>query len=229
MSEGPFRSLNCAATVGDRPEAVAENLRRVALAAGVSPGWLLTVSQVHGDVVLRAGAGERGQVGRPLGEADGLWTDARGTAVGVRTADCLPVLLEDPVGRRVAAVHAGWRGVIADIAARAVEALKAAGSRPEDLRAVVGPCIQRCCFEVDGELPERFRAAFGEDVVVEVPGKERRHLDLPRAVLRALGRAGLDEAHVAALPQCTMCDARFFSHRRDRGLTGRHLSFITCR
>ncbi|MEW5737429.1 MAG: peptidoglycan editing factor PgeF [Myxococcota bacterium] len=229
VSEGPFASLNCSPSVGDDPRAVQENLRRVAREAGVEAGALLTVSQVHGDVVLRGGPAGGDEPRPVVGEADGLWTDVKGTAVGVRTADCLPILLEDPVGRRVAAVHAGWRGVIADIASRAVALLAQAGSRPEDLRAVIGPCIQRCCFEVDGELPERFRAAFDDTVVVAVPGKEKRHIDLPRAVRLALLRAGLSDAHVGALPHCTMCDARFFSHRRDRGHTGRHLSFIACR
>lgn len=229
MSEGSFASLNCAASVGDAPSAVAENLTRLARVAGVEPGALVTVSQVHGDVVLRAGAAGGPAPRPPIGEADGLWTDVPGTAVGVRTADCLPILIEDRGGRRVAAVHAGWRGVIANIAVRALEQLFAAGTRAQDGRVVIGPCIQRCCFEVDGDLPERFAAAFGDEVVVPVAGKTKRHLDLPRAVSVALARAGLPTAHVAALPHCTMCDARFFSHRRDHGLTGRHLSFITCR
>lgn len=229
VSVGPFSSLNCAASVGDAPDAVAENLTRLAGAAQVEPGALVTVSQVHGDRVLHAGAAGGSTPRPPIGEADGLWADVPGTAVGVRTADCLPILIEDRVGRRVAAVHAGWRGVVANIAVRAVEQLAAAGSRPEHLRVVIGPCIQKCCFEVDGDLPARFAAAFGDEVVVPVEGKAKRHLDLPRAVSIALVRVGLPAGHVAALPHCTMCDARFFSHRRDHGVTGRHLSFITCR
>jgi YfiH family protein len=229
VSEGPFASLNCAFSVGDAPGAVAENLTRIARAAGVEPGALITVSQVHGDVVLRAGAAGGPTPRPPIGEADGVWTDVPGTAVGVRTADCLPILIEDRGGRRVAAVHAGWRGVLANVAVRALEQLFAAGTRAEDVRVVIGPCIQKCCFEVDGDLPARFAAAFGDVVVVPVEGKTKPHLDLPRAVTVALARAGLPAAHVAALPHCTRCDDRFFSHRRDRGVTGRHLSFITCR
>jgi len=229
VSQGAYASLNCAVSVGDAPEAVQENLRRLARAAGVEPGALVTISQVHGDTVLRAAAGEGDALRPPIGEADAVWTDTVGTAVGVRTADCVPILLQDPVGRRVAAVHAGWRGVVADIVTRTLEAMARAGTRSADVRAAIGPCIQRCCFEVDGDLPRRFGAAFGEDVVVAVAGKDRRHLDLPLAVRRSLERAGLPASHVAVLPQCTMCDARFFSHRRDRGVTGRHLSFITCR
>lgn len=228
VSEGPFASLNAALSVGDERARVEENLRRLAGAAGVDVSRLLTVSQVHGEVVLEArAAGAPGAVAPPLGEADALWTQEPGVAVGVRTADCLPILFEDPVGHRVAAAHAGWRGVLAEIAARTVAALAAAGSRPGDLRVAVGPCIQRCCFEVDGDLPERFERAFGAGVVARVAGKEKRHLDLPLAVKRTLLRAGVPEAQLERVSACTACDRRFFSHRRDRGVTGRHLSFIT--
>lgn len=226
---GAFASLNAALTVGDERAHVEENLRRLAAAAQVDVSRLATVSQVHGDRVLQArGGGASGALSPPLGEADALWTQEPGVAVGIRTADCLPMLLEDPVGRRVAAAHAGWRGVIAEIAARTVEALQAAGSRAGDLRVAIGPCIQRCCFEVDGELPERFERAFGAEVVVRVPGKAKRHLDLPLAVRRTLVRAGVPEAQVAVVAACTCCERRFFSHRRERGVTGRHLSFIRC-
>ena len=221
MSGGPFESLNCSFSVGDAAADVTQNLALLAAAAGVAPAALHTVTQVHGDRVVWAGEAGAGV------EADGLWTAQPGTAVGVRTADCLPILIEDPRGP-VTAVHAGWRGVIAEIAARAVEALVRGGAPVETLRVGLGPCIQRCCFEVDGELPARFAAAFGEAVVVAQPGKARVHLDLPLAVQLTLSRLGVPASHVSALPHCTHCDARFFSHRRERGLTGRHLSFIRC-
>ncbi len=227
-SRAPFASLNCSPTVGDDAAAVDENLRRLARAAGVEPGALVTVQQVHGDVVLRAAAAGGDRLLPPIGEADGVWTDAPGVAVGVRTADCLPVLIEDRGGGRVAAVHAGWRGVLADIVRKALDQLRAEGARRDDLRVAIGPCIQRCCFEVDGDLPERFAAAFGAEVVVQRPEKQRRHLDLPRAVTLALARAGLEAGQVDVLPPCTACDPRFFSHRREHGLTGRQLSFIRC-
>jgi hypothetical protein len=199
---------------------VSQNLARLAAAAQVEPARLLFVKQVHGVRVVEAvKAG-------PETEADALWTDVAGTAVGVRTADCLPILIEDPRGR-VAAVHAGWRGVISEIVARTVEQLVERGGVVSELRVAIGPCIQRCCFEVDGDLPERFSAAFGPGVVVPQPGKPKVHLDLPRAVAQTLARLGVPDGHVVALPHCTMCDARFFSHRREHGITGRHLSFIT--
>jgi YfiH family protein len=128
----------------------------------------------------------------------------------------------------VAAVHAGWRGVINGLTAKTLAFWVEQGTRLEDVSAAIGPCIQRCCFEVDGELPARFTQAFGAEVVVSVEGKEKKHLDLPRAVALTLVRAGVPPANFEVLPQCTRCDARFFSHRRDQGVTGRQLSFITC-
>lgn len=222
VSGGPFTSLNTSFSVGDDPAHVRENLRRLAEAARVSPERLFTVTQVHGDGVVPA------LESTPETPADALWTATPGTAVGVRTADCLPVLLHDRGSGRVAAVHAGWRGVINELTAKTLEVWFSLGTRAEDVRAAIGPCIQRCCFEVDGELPQRFSAAFGAEVVVSVEGKEKKHLDLPRAVTLTLARAGVAAGHVAVLPHCTRCDARFFSHRRDHGVTGRHLSFITC-
>lgn len=229
VSTGAFATLNSSTSVGDSPAHVEENLRRLAAAARVEPTALLTVSQVHGERVLEGRRADGAAIGRPLGEADALWTEEEGVAVGVKTADCLPILIEDPVGRRVAAVHAGWRGVVAEIVARTLEAMAARGTKASDVRVAIGPAIQACCFEVDGDLPARFAGRFGDDVVVARPGKEKRHLDLPLAVSKTLARLGVPADHVSRLPHCTMCDTRFYSHRRDRGVTGRHLSFISCR
>jgi polyphenol oxidase len=224
VSKDPFSSLNASFTVGDEPNAVAENLRRLELAAQVKAGNLITVTQVHGDTVVEAVVG----AATPM-EADGLWTEEPGVAVGIRTADCVPILLADPIGRRVAAVHAGWRGVIGDVLGRALSALRARGTRLENLRMAIGPCARACCFEVDGDLPQQFAKTFGPEVVVAIPGRQRVHLDLPLSLARSAASAGLLESQVEVIPHCTMCEGRFFSHRRQKGLTGRHLSFITCK
>ncbi|MFE8597486.1 peptidoglycan editing factor PgeF [Archangium violaceum] len=230
VSEGAHASLNLGFSVGDLRERVEENHRRLAVAAGAALETLHRVSQVHGDRVVEAGAGE-GTAGalRPSeGEADALWTERPEHWVAVGTADCVPVLLVDPDGRRVSAVHSGWRGTEARIVARAVEALVARGSRPERLLAAVGPSIQRCCYVVSEDLGQRFTAGFGPEVVVREGADVR--LDLARAVRDTLLGAGLKAAHVEVLPHCTACDAeRFFSHRRDAGRTGRHLNFVVHR
>jgi polyphenol oxidase len=231
VSQGPFASLNLGLSVGDAREHVEENYRRLAAAAGAPLAALHRVSQVHGDRVVQAREDAAPPAVTPPpteGEADALWTERPGHWVGVSTADCVPILLVDPDGQRVAAVHSGWRGTEAHIVARTVEALVARGARASRLLAAVGPCIQACCYEVSAELGERFRAGFGERVVVREPGRVR--LDLARAVRQSLEGAGLLPAHVDVLPDCTACDAgRFFSHRRDAGRTGRHLSFAVHR
>ncbi|MFZ5471294.1 MAG: peptidoglycan editing factor PgeF [Myxococcota bacterium] len=220
VSTGPFASLNLGFSVGDARAHVEENLARLARAANLRPEDVQCVSQVHGDVVLHDPA-----VGA---EADALWTEQPGSAVGVKTADCVPILLVDPVRRRVAAVHSGWRGTDLEISARAIEALVREGSRPEDMLAAIGPAIQACCYEVSSELAERFRAKFGSEVLSE--GANQPHLDLARAVHATLRRAGLSPDRIDLLRECTSCDrTRHFSHRRDRGRTGRHLSFVVCR
>jgi len=219
VSLGPLASLNLGEGVGDAPSNVAENLRRLAAEAGRSPNSLATVRQVHGDRVVKATPGA-------LADADAVWTDASdGTWLGVKSADCVPVLLATKDGRTVAAVHSGWRGTKLKVAARAVEALVRAGATASTVCAVVGPCIQACCYEVSPELAEGFRAEFGSAVVKA--GGVRPHLDLSRAVRDTLLAAGLSADNVELQQACTACDAaRFYSHRRDGGLTGRHLAFI---
>jgi YfiH family protein len=229
VSEGAYASLNLGFAVGDLRERVEENHRRLAGAVGAALEALHTVKQVHGDRVVEVGASEgTGTLRPPAGEADALWTERPEHWVGVGTADCVPILLVDPEGRRVAAIHSGWRGTDARIVARAVESLTARGSRPERLLAAVGPCIQRCCYVVSEDLGERFTRGFGAEVVAREGGEVR--LELSRAVRATLLGAGLKAAHVDVLPDCTACDAsRFFSHRRDAGHTGRHLNFVVHR
>src|SRR5262249_61845186 len=111
-------------------------------------------------------------------EAGGLWPEAPGDWVGIRPADRVPLLLSEGAGTRVAAVHSGWRGTEARIAARAVEVLGRSGSGADRLRAAIGPCIGPCCYEVSEELAGRFEALFGNEVVTR-PGP-RPHLDLRR-------------------------------------------------
>ena len=217
VSEGAFGSLNLARTVGDAPEAVAENHRRFAAAVGVDAARLFEVSQVHGRRVVTAEPGADPAELR-LEEADALVTRGPG-AVAVRTADCVPLLFADLTAGVVAAAHAGWRGVEARIAQATLEQM---GSAPADVIAVIGPHIRR--FEVGPEVAERIAAvAEGERVVR--PGEPRPFVDLAatlRAQLEALGVGAIED-----VGGCTLDEpARFFSHRRDAGHTGRHLAAI---
>ena len=204
VSEGPFRSLNLGLMTDDRPEHVHENRRRAVVALDGQPDALALNRQVHGAGVVRARAGSRGER-----TGDVLWTDERGLPVGALTADCVPIALVRVAGSRpaLAVVHAGWRGLLAGVVPAAVAALGGT------VAAAVGPAIGPCCYELGEDVAGPLRAAFGLGVVREGKG------DLPLAAERALRAAGV--ARVDRLGSCTACDGRFFSHRRDAGVTGR--------
>jgi len=205
VSEGPFASLNLGRATADEPERVDENRRRLCAEAGAAPDALAMNYQHHSADVLKALPGSRGERG------DGLWTDERGLPVLALTADCLPIAVAraNGAGPALAVLHAGWRGLLSGIAASGIAAL--GGGRAA---AIVGPGIGPCCYEVGEEVAAPFRAAFGPDVVRG--GK----LDLWSAAERALRAAGC--AQVERIDLCTACNPdRFFSHRRDDGVTGR--------
>ena len=181
-------------------------------------GRLLLLRQVHGTTVVEAP-----WEGTP--EADASVAAAPGLLLGIKTADCLPVLLVDPKRRLVAAAHAGWRGTAKGVARRTVEALAARGSRPEDLVAALGPGIGSCCYEVGEEV----RAAFGPDGSAFFrPGPNGRpHLDVRAANVRQLVEAGLRAEAIHHLAECTRCRADLYpSYRRDGKAAGRMISFI---
>ncbi|HLT38763.1 MAG TPA: peptidoglycan editing factor PgeF, partial [Enhygromyxa sp.] len=222
VSQGRHASLNLGSRHDD-PEAVAENLRRVAELGGFAPGELVRVRQVHGDTVLAAH-----EVGEQS-EADALWRhrDHPGPrrVVGVMTADCVPILLCDRRGTMVAAVHSGWRGTVANIAARAVEILRGAGADPRDVLAAIGPCIELDAFEVGEEVA----AQFDERFVVRV-GYARPHVDLVACVRAQLEGAGVPGEQIERVGACTHASPElYFSFRRDGAGIGQQLSFIGLR
>lgn len=215
-SPAPWDGLNLGGAVGDAPERVAENWRRLEAETGLR---FARVRQVHGARVVRADT-----AGAPAEEADAVVSLRPGVAACVSVADCVPVLLADPVTGAVAAVHAGWRGTLARAAAEGVRALaREAGAPPERLLAAVGPSIGPCCYEVSPELAERFRAELGP----VASGEGTPRLDLWAANRRVLEEAGLPPGRIEVLGRCTACERElFFSHRRDAGRTGRQAAFI---
>ena len=217
VSSGGYATLNVGAKWGDDPDKVAHNRRRLAAAGGFDLKRLFTAKQVHGArVALIVEGTEVDRVAQA--EADALVTEVPGAVLGVYTADCVPILLSDGEGR-VAAVHAGWRGTVAGVAAAAVEALVSIGARRQRLKAVFGPSICAHCFEVGDEVAAQFAPA------AVVRGPQRPHVDLLEANRGFLAGAGV--AKFDAHPPCTMCEPeRYFSFRRDGGQIGQHLSFI---
>jgi purine-nucleoside/S-methyl-5'-thioadenosine phosphorylase / adenosine deaminase len=184
-----------------------------------------TASQVHGTAVV-AVAGD--PPAPTSAEGDAVVTDAPGVAVGVVTADCLPVLLANGGGHVVAAVHAGWRGTLGGVAPAAVAAIQSRfGTEPGDLVALLGPCIRPCCYEVGPEVSAAVRAAFprwADRVLVPGPGG-RDHLDLVTLNALQLAQAGVRDVRDSG--GCTKCDpARYHSYRRDGPGAGRMVSWV---
>ena len=191
----------------------------IATAFGAEGCATAMLRQVHSGVFVRAD--------RPWGpdcpEADAVLTDCPGVMVGVRTADCVPILLADPKTRSVAAVHAGWRGTVAGVVPSALEGLVSEyGSRLADIEAVVGPGIGACCFEVGEEVACQFSEEFVEQ------RDPRPHVDLASAIEAQLAAAGV--GRIASVRECTSCDlGKYFSHRAERGNTGRMIAAAAVR
>ena len=187
---------------------------------------LVRVRQVHGATCLAADE----STASPAGDADALVTSRPGVAVAIATADCVPVLLAAPQVGSVAAVHAGWRGTVASIAAVGVRALVDRGARPEDVRAALGPSIDGCCYEIEREIAERFANELGSRIWSawrdgERPGKG--HLDLRRVNALVLEDAGVPASSFERVGPCTCCgDGPFASFRREGAAAGRQLSWI---
>jgi YfiH family protein len=156
-----------------------------------------------------------------LGEGDALVS--HDTPVGVKTADCLPILIADPVQKAFAAVHAGWRGTVERVAANAVSTMRELyGSHAADLILALGPGIRACCFEVGPEVAGEFRNLFPERKDLD----QRVRVDLEEANMRILEEQGVARAQVDVSGLCTKCGDGFHSYRRDRQESGRMLSYI---
>lgn len=234
VSEGPFASLNCSPDVGDRAEHVRENLARVAQALGLSAERIYVAAQVHDrGVIVLSGSEAASAVARTA--ADAIVSRAAGApeapaGCGVRTADCVPILLADPQSGRVAAVHAGWRGVVREVIANAIDHMVTLGSQRAALLAAIGPHIGPDAFEVGDDVAlELIRASSAEDVVQRLPDG-KAHVNLARIARAQLCAAGLSGERIEQLPGCTHRDAsRYFSFRRDGKRSGRMLSVIVAR
>lgn len=224
VSEGPFASLNLGLSSGDEETPVAENRRRVLAAFGADEGGACAFHQVHGARVLE---------GRPSWfeeEADAVVSDTPGLLLVVSTADCLPVLFHDPVTGAVGAAHCGWRGTLQGIAARALTTMIALyGSDPAVVQVAFGPSILAPNYQVGAEVVAEFQDAGFPDSVYTPDGSGRFLLDVAAANRWLLLQNGVQPANLWESGLCTYADpARFYSHRRDRGRTGRHWAVIQC-
>ncbi len=248
--------LNLGFTDSDNRATVAANRRLFVTAAseGKEILGLVTLRQIHSSLIRRVSATDIRDSKMPaVLKGDGLMTSEPGVLLGIQTADCIPVLVADRKKRAVAAFHAGWRGTLARIVENGIGRMRLEfGSRPEDLIASIGPGIGPCCYAVGEEVqqqfesqfdyaPELFREVYDSGPIrqkypmlflsARAPGHSDigpgMHLDLAEANRRQLLAAGLRKGGIFLTGQCTGCRTdRFFSHRTERGFTGRMMSVI---
>jgi len=229
VSVGPYAGLNLAPLDGEDSKNVRNNWYILSRAFGIEPDRFFLLRQIHGDGILVLD-GELPPDSFPEPPAyDALITDQPNLALCIKTADCVPILLVSPKKRVVAAIHAGWKGTARNLAGRVVSTLcERFGADPGDLLAVIGPAIGPCCYEVDDPVVSSL-AVRRDDGAVCRPSvfRGRWMIDLPRINEGQLGQAGLNPSCISRMDFCTAClPDLFFSHRRDRGRTGRQVSFI---
>ena len=198
----------------------------VAQAFGITPDRLVTVNQVHGDAIVAVD--EQNYAGLRTAEADGLITNARGIAIGIETADCVPILLIDPITPAIGAVHAGWRSTVQKIVQKAVKQMQDEfDSDPSRMIAAIGPAIGPECYEVDEPVmgPVQANFPFWNEVALS-RGNDKWGLDLVKLNRRELVQIGLAEKNVHSLGMCTSCRKDLFYSFRVEGRTGRMLSAV---
>ena len=229
VSTGVFSTLNLGANSGDDPSSVRGNYEIVCRAINISSDDLIGTRQVHGNSVRIVKREDRGKLFlRESIEADGMITNEQGVALIVFTADCVPVLLQDPVCSVISAVHSGWRGTAQDIVGSAVRKMSEAyGSSPINIRAAIGPSISKCCYETDSDVANALCSTLSDDVAeccISMRG-DKYMVDLKEANRILLKRAGLTD--IAVSEECTSCNScKYWSHRRTKGHRGSQAAII---
>lgn len=219
VSAGAYESLNVSFSVGDDPGAVLENRRRVAAAIGADLGDFVFSRQVHGAGVRVVTADDRGAgafaVDRSVPEGDALVTADPSVVLAILAADCVPIVLFDPVAHVLACVHSGWRGTVARVSEAAVAAMRTLGASPENVVAGIGPAIGAERYQVGAEVVSAVEGEFGDGTVIRPDGTGRWLLDLAAANRMVLREAGLAAGNVHVTPYATG-DGKFFSDRAVR-------------
>jgi polyphenol oxidase len=212
VSDAPYDTLNLGDHVGDDPVAVRENRRRLAVAMGVSASGLAVARQVHGTGVVVV---HRDADLDALGDADMLVTTDDAIALCILVADCVPIVVVDPIAKVLCVAHAGWRGTASRVAVAAVEAMTALGAQPARCHAAMGPCISARAYQVGDEVAEALCDAGSAHAVVP-DGTGRFLADLAGAQRTQLVAAGLCADHVTPPTSWTDGGKRFFSDRAER-------------
>lgn len=234
ISPFPSGALNLSYLPQDTPENVEHNRADFLAAIGQADATLVTLHQIHSSqihILNNTALKTKPFLAAPERvDGDGLVTDEPGYLLGIQTADCLPIFLVDPERRAIANLHAGWRGTRSRIVQHGIERMQQTfDSRPDRLIAAIGPGIGVCCYEVGDEVVEEFRREFPNagEWFRAPSGTRRRRLDLAAANTRQLLEMGLPERQILQAGRCTACEPEwFFSHRREKGVTGRMLAAI---
>lgn len=227
VSAPPWDSLNVGSTVGDRSEAVSENRRRMFQALDLPLTSRFDLWQVHAARIVLA---DQPRQGPPYPKADGVITDSDEVTLWMRFADCVPILILDPVRPAVGMAHAGWKGTVLKVASALIGKMQATyGSTPSELKAAIGPAVAGHHYPVGVEVVEALHRQWeqaADEFVRWEAGKP--HLDLPAANAHLLRQAGVEQVERAEI--CTVCDKLdWYSHRGENGQTGRFGAAIALR
>jgi len=218
VSEKAYGSLNLSFKVKDEPVQVEENRELLGKALGLDLSRAVWVDQVHGEKVLRLDASNLPAGGGSLGEGDGLITQEKEVPILILVADCLPVLFYDPVHKAIGLAHAGWRGTVSHIAPKTLLAMGGAfGTKPEEVRAALGPCIGPCCYEVGEDVRKEITGVFpwGDEVLAKT-SQDHWNLDLAEANARQLLEVGMKPENLIRSGLCTIKRIDlFYSHRAE--------------
>lgn len=236
------KSLNLAFERGDAQETVIENLEIFAQTADFDPKKVISLPQIHSDIIYKVDGSDAGQgyyIRENLREGDGYITNSSDVVLGVKSADCVPILFEcfenTDEGEKiiaVGAVHAGWRGSVKGIAPKCVRMLSTEyGVLPQNIRVAIGPCIHKCCFEVGDDFVSEFESYLGRSLASEFifpSAKQGKfYCDLTSLNKRLLTDAGVLPENIQIIDRCTCCEPEtFYSHRYSGGLRGTMLSLI---
>ncbi len=221
VSRGNFQSLNLSVAVGDDPQAVFKNFRQACRAVNITPDQTVSCHLIHSADILTINGANRQSV---MGQADGLITGNPDTYLAMRFGDCTPLIFFDPIRGAVGLTHAGWRGTMKNAAGATIRKLvNDLGCRPQDIIAVIGPAIGPCCYEVGPDVIAAAARAFNapDTLFVRRSGRRNRtYFDMWEANRRQLAAGGVKQIIQSGL--CTACHTElFFSHRAEKGRTGR--------
>ncbi|MFD0692736.1 peptidoglycan editing factor PgeF [Paenibacillus sp. GCM10027628] len=240
VSESPYTSMNCGLHVNDVPEHVVENRLLLAKAIGLPFESFTYAEQVHGKEVIVVSNQEKG-MGRLTREGaiqakDGFITNEKGIVLCAQFADCVPLYFYDPVNRAVGLAHAGWKGTVLKISMATISLMTHTfGSRPEHIRAAIGPSIGVCCYEVDDMVASRVYEALSDIgsspdqayPIIQSKENGKYMLNLQELNRILIEQAGILSSHIEVTQLCTSCSTdTFFSHRKEGGVTGRMVAWI---